>query len=291
MTRILFSLFLLSLTANLTAQELKYGFKVGLNFNSIDGDGEMDDAGTVIEEYTGNTGFHVGATLTWEATELMGVRGELLYSQKGSRRGFDGQSYYIFNTNADKKIVTSGTRDQQINVTTSYIDIPVMGYVKPVEWLEVYAGASVGVLVGASGFGGVTYSGTAPNGSPISEFVHDLDANYVSDDPGEARFSDPPTTITIGNEKAILPSAGGAYFEFEEDKGNLFNVIDVGLVGGVSFYLNKGFYVSGRLNYGLTDITKSEADVSLVKLDNGQFISRDDVDKNFSIQASVGFSF
>lgn len=289
MTRILPFLFL-CLSANVSAQDIGYGFKAGLNFNSFSGDGEMDDGGNTVEEYTGNAGFHLGVSFTWKATDLMGVRGELLYSQKGSRRSFDGQSYYFFQRNNDDgRFLALGTRDQDINLTTSYIDLPVTAYFKPVESLEIYGGASLGFLVAATGFGGVTFSGTAPNGTPIEEFVHDLDVNYVSDDPGETDFNETP--VSIGNQSVILPDNAGAYFEFEEDRGNLYRIMDFGLVGGLSYYLSQGLFVSARINYGLTDITKSEADVSLVKLDNGQFISREDDDRNVSWQFSVGFAF
>ena len=291
MTRTFLLLLFLAFAANAFSQDIGYGFKAGLNFDRFIGDGEVDDAGNTVEEYTGNTGFHLGVSFTWKATELMGVRGEVMYSQKGTRRGFDGQSYYFFNTNTGDRIVSTGTRDQDINLTTSYIDLPLTGYFKPTEWLEVYGGASVGFLVAATGFGGITYSGVAPNGSPIREFVHDLDVRYFSDEPGEVTFADVPPTVEIGNDNVPLPREAGAYFEFEEDRGNLYKVMDFGLVGGISFYLSRGLFVSGRVNYGLTDLTKSEADVSLVKLDNGQFITRDDDDRNLSIQASVGFSF
>lgn len=293
MTRTLLFAFFLALSANISAQDFGYGFKAGLNFNSFSGDGETDDAGNTVEEYTGNTGFHLGVSFTWKATDLMGVRGELMYSQKGSRRSFDGQSYYIFNTNgAGERVATVGVRDQDINLTTSNIDIPVTAYFKPLPSLEVYAGASVGFLVAATGFGAITYQGTAPNGASIEEFVYDIDANYVSDDFGEAEFSELIPPVTVGNDNADIPRNAGAYYEYETDRGNLYKIMDFGLVGGLSFYLSKGLYVSGRFNYGLTDITKTEADVSLVNLDdNSQFTTRDDDDRNISIQVSVGFAF
>jgi hypothetical protein len=291
MTRILLYFFFVGLSAPAFAQSIGYGFKAGLNFNSISGDGEMDDAGMTVEEYTGNTGFHLGVNFTWKATDLMGIRGELLYSQKGSRRGFDGQSYYIFKTTDDEKILSTGIRDQDVNLTTSYIDFPITAYFKPVESIEIYGGASVGFLVAAAGFGGLTYNGVGPNGTRINEFIVDLDVNYVSDDPGEANSSDASPPLIISGENVEIPESAGAYFEFENDRGNLYRTIDFGLVGGISFYLSKGLFVSGRINYGLTDITKSEADVSLVKLDNGEFTTRDDDDRNLSLQFSVGFAF
>lgn len=294
MTRFFCFLFFLCLTANLSAQDIGYGFKAGLNFNSFSGDAELDDAGMTVEDYTGNTGFHLGVMFTWKATDLMGLRAELLYSQKGSRRSFDGQSYYLFEPieEGEAKVPTVGLRDQDVNLTTSYIDLPITAYFKPIRSIEIYGGASLGFLVSAAGFGGITYSGNASNGTPIEEFIHDLDVNYVSDDPGEASYLEGSTTPLIIDGKSVeIVENGGAYFEFEEDRGRLYRTIDLGLVGGISFYLSQGLFVSGRINYGLSDVTNSEADVSLVKLENGEFITRDDDDRNVSIQVSVGFSF
>ncbi len=292
MTRAFLFLLFTSVSIAATAQDYAYGFKAGLNFNRIRGDAETDDAGNEIESFSGNSGFHVGATFSWKATELMGVRGEFLFSQKGGRRKFEGQSYYIFDAGDDKRIFATGTRDMSLNITQSYIDIPVMGYFKPVSWLEIYAGGNVGFLVASSAFGDLKFSGVAQNGAVVSEIRHELDFSYHGDDPGEAEFAEPPASLTIGTEQVILPQKGGAYFEFSEDRGTLYKVIDAGVLGGISAFLSSSLYVSFRANIGLTDVTKSKADVSLAKLDeNNQFISRNDKDTNYSLQASVGFSF
>ncbi len=118
-----------------------------------------------------------------------------------------------------------------------------------------------------------------------------MDVNYFSDNPRGYTVGNPPQTISFKGQNVPVPQTAGAYFEFTEDRGNLYNIIDAGLVGGLSVFFNKGLYVTGRVNYGLTDVTKSKADVSLRQLDNGEFITRDDDDRNFTIQASIGFSF
>ena len=273
------------------AQDFGFGFKAGLNFNTFKGDAEKDDAGNTVEEFTSNTGFHVGATFAWEATDLMGLRGELLFSQKGSRRSFDGSSYYFFYNQNGEQINIAGTRRMDLNVSNSYFDLPVMGYVKPVKWLEIYAGGSIGVLISSTAFGELTYNGVTSTGAPIEKISHELDFNYFSDKPRAVTPANPPTTVKIGGENVTYPQIAGAYFEFQEDPGNLYRILDAGILAGLSIYFNKGLYVSGRVSYGLLDVTRSKADASLVKLDNGSFITRDDNDRNFSLQASVGFSF
>jgi Outer membrane protein beta-barrel domain len=273
------------------AQDFSFGIKAGMNLSTFKGDAETDDAGNTAENYDNAPGFHVGATFSWEATELMGLRGEFVFSQEGGDRTFNGPSYYILGPASDTPIYATGSRKVEHNVTNSYLNLPVMGYIRPLPWLEIQAGAKVGFLISSTGFGDITFEGTASNGSPIS-LQHELDVRYFSDKPGQATFSDPPSTVQVGGEKIPYPQTAGAYFEFAEDRGNLYKFMELSALAGISVYLNKGLYVSLRANYGITDLTKTKADVSQVKLDEDkQFISRNDKDTNVTLQASVGFSF
>ncbi|HHM21310.1 MAG TPA: PorT family protein [Bacteroidetes bacterium] len=277
---------------SLAAQDISFGFRAGLNFNRIDGDVESD-GGKEVEQYTGNTGFHVGASFTWKVTELMGLRAELIYNQKGARRQFDGPSYLDLKTTNGSVLSSTGTRQQNLNLTTSYIDIPVMGYFKPIEQVEIFAGAHLGFLVAANAFGELKYSnGRTSTGSAFEDFRYEIDGNYLSDKPGEAIFDNPPKTITIGGgATAEIPGSAGVYYEFSKDMGKLYKVIDVGAVGGIAVFLSGSLYISGRANWGLMDITKTGADVSLIRKDGDAFLLRNDKDRNFSIQTSVGFEF
>jgi hypothetical protein len=273
------------------AQDFSFGFKAGMSFNTFKGDAEQDDTGASVEDFTSNTGFHVGATVSWEATELMGVRGELLFSQKGSRRNFDGPSYYFFYDQDGEQILTTGNRRMDLNVSNSYFELPVMGYIKPFKWLEIYGGGYAAALISSTAFGELTYQGVGPNGATLDEISHELDYSYFGDKPRGATYANPPQTVKIRGDNIPYPQIAGAYFEFKEDRGKLYKIIDAGVLGGLSVFFNKSLFVSGRLSYGLLDITKSKADVSLGKLEDGNFITRNDSDNNFSFQASIGFSF
>jgi hypothetical protein len=284
---------MLALGSFASAQDFRFGFKTGLNFNQFKGDAETGT--NVSETFDRNVGFHFGATFAWEMTDLMGFRGELMYSQKGTRRSFKGDSYYNFLT-ADNEIVrTTGFRTQELNVNNSYIDLPILFYIKPISKIEIYGGASIGVLVTSTGFGNIEMTDLKDdNGAPTAPNTinHELDFNFIADDPGERRFGNPASTIKIKNENVPYPQTAAAYYDFLEDRERLHRSLDYGLVGGISFYLSKTLYVSGRINYGLRDVTKSKADVSLAALGaNNEFIERNDDDRNVSIQASIGFSF
>ncbi len=298
MFRLLLFCVMLLLANIVTAQDFSFGFKTGLNFSEIKGDPEKGTNAT--ETFDRNLGFHFGATFAWHITEIMGLKGEFMYSQKGTRRNFEGDSYYNFLTPNNEVVRTTGVRKQELNITNSYLDLPVTFFVKPFSRFEIYGGPSFGVLVSSTAFGNIEMSdirALEENGSPgqpaSPNFIeHELDFNYFSNEPGEMTYDEPASTVRIKNEEVPYPQTAGAYYESLEDRGKPFKGIDLGLVGGVSVYLSKSLYVSGRINYGLLDITKTKADVSLSKLDeNNEFISRNDDDRNVSLQASIGFSF
>jgi Outer membrane protein beta-barrel domain len=278
---------LLAFSTAASAQEFSFGFKTGLNFSNIKG----DDYKETLDQ---NIGFQFGATFAWEITDLMGLRGEFMYSQKGTKRSFDGKSYYNFFTPNNDIIRTTGVRNEDLNVSNSYLELPILGYFKPHSRFEVYGGMSLGLLVSSSAFGNIRFS-EIRDGSNIptspNSIDHELDFNYLSDKPREATYSNPAQTVSIQGDNVPYPQTAGAYFEFVDNRGKLYNTFDLGVVGGISIFLSKSLYVSGRVNYGLMDVTKTKADVSLSSLDNGNFISRNDDDRNFSIQTSIGFSF
>ena len=88
------------------------------------------------------------------------------------------------------------------------------------------------------------------------------------------------------------PKTLGAYYDYPEDKGNLYKSIDFGLVGGIAYYISNALYITGRVQYGLSDITNNDADLAKARVGtNGELIYRDAKHQNFMIQASVGFSF
>ena len=280
---------LLSFSTAVSAQDFSFGFKTGLNFSNIKGD--LEKTADAKESLDQNIGFHFGATFAWEITDIMGLRGEFMYSQKGTKRSFDGASYYKFFTPTNDIIITKGVRKEDLNVSNSYLELPILGYFKPHSRIEIYGGMSFGLLVNSSAFGNIKFSEI--EGAPLNTTLdHELDFKYLSDKPREATYANPAKTVNIQGDNVPYPQTAGAYFEFVESRGKLYKAFDLGVVGGVSIYLSKSLYVSGRINYGLTDITNTKADVSLSSLDkDNNFISRNDDDRNISIQTSIGFSF
>ena len=292
-----FALLLLTTACSLTAQ-IRYGFKTGLNFARFDGPSETNDAGESLESFGNVTGFHIGATFAYNFTDNFSLRGEVMYSKRGSKYTFDGQSYRIFQFSGGSTLTTGESR-YLVNVNNSYIDIPVMGVARWGDF-EISGGGYVGFLVGATGDGSLRYAGKSapPLLYPVKnaetgseELVFNLNHNYRKDDVGEGDDAQ-KLLAEIGPRTIEMPKTLGAYFDHTEDKGSLYNTLDFGLVGGISYYLSSSLYAGVRLQYGLADLTNNDADLSKARTaEDGSLIFRDDKDKNFAIQVSVGFSF
>lgn len=273
----------------LSAQEFSAGFRAGLNFATISGPLEMDGDGNELEEYTLKSGFHVGAMANLKFNDAFGLRGELLYSQKGAEYNYLGQSYWIFYTADDSPVYATGNRNTSLTLTNSYIDIPLSA-VGRLGRLELSGGLNLGILISSRGAGELSFSGQSAAGSPVDPFTIALEYNYFDDTFQRTDIEDVEIRSIDGKE-VLIPKTLGAYYQASEENDRLYNTIDLGLVGGLAYYLNQGLFLSFRINYGLSDLTKTRQDISRFTLDPGRnFIFREDNDRNLTLQASVGFS-
>jgi hypothetical protein len=157
---------------------------------------------------------------------------------------------------------------------------------------EFSAGGYVGFMVQSGGEGSLLFSdGKTESNLKIEDTEFFLNHNYRKDDPGEG-VGDEIFVVRVDNRNLELPKNLGAYYDYPEDKGRLYNSLDYGVVGGLAYYLSSSLYFGVRLQYGLADITNNKADLQKSSTgDNKALIYREDEDKNFMIQASVGFSF
>lgn len=274
-------------TGLLTAQEFGYGFRTGLNFNQFRSNTTEGPNGEALETFSGATGFHLAASFAIKFTDLVGLRPELVYSQRGSTVEFDGPGYFAyFDGERELRVLTGGNRRQSIDVTNSFIDVPVVFYYRPVSALEIFGGAYVGATINSTGAGNLTY--TTAEGEELNV---SLDLNYFRDAPFEADFAAATEVETNGGFFAV-PETLPAYYDRTNREDRFYNVFDFGLVGGLAVYLNEGLFVSGRVQYGLADATQNEYDVSLTALDAGNNFIATERDVNYlTIQASIGFGF
>lgn len=283
-----FMLFLCS--QSLWAQSVSYGFKAGLNFSTIQGPSETGTDGSELESLDLINGFHIGGGVIFKIVDRFGVKAELLFSQKGTDYIFEGPSYKVFTTDTGDDFVSTGNRKMILNITNSYVDLPIMGYARFGK-LELSAGVNVGVLVSSSANGELNYTALSTGGNELETIISILDYNYYKD---EARqfVGDETEVVEIGPQDVVVPMSEGAYYEFNEKSASLFNTLDIGVNAGLSYFINRSLFFGLRVNYGLTDVTNNEVDYSRASLgDNNIFVPLEDVDKNLSLQASLGFSF
>jgi hypothetical protein len=267
------------------AQEFSGGFKAGLNFSNIDGPAEMSN-GREVETFSTTTGFHIGATFALAFTDLVGVKADLMYSQKGTEISYEGPSYLrLYTVNGDASTVF-GSQRSQLDITNSYIDIPLMAYFKIGRRIELEGGVSAGFLVSSLGNGGATYSGL----DGLNDITVRLEYNFLSDEARTAGIVELAETPFLP-AGVLSPEAIGAYYNRDSDE-NYFSRLDFGLVGGLLIFINEGLYIGGRVNYGLSDVSRTEGDRALSELDGqNQPPFREDTDHNLSLQTSVGFRF
>ena len=72
----LLAIAVLCFTVTSNAQDIKFGFKGGLNFATLNGD-DVDD------NLDGRTGYHIGAVAQFSLAETIAIQPELLYSAQG----------------------------------------------------------------------------------------------------------------------------------------------------------------------------------------------------------------
>ena len=124
---------ILSVAAMLTfgfvsAQEVQFGVKGGVNIATFVGD-DTDDLDSKI-------GFHVGGFAEIKISEKFSVQPELLFSTQGAKM-------------EDKYSEGGLNYDVSAKINTSYINIPVMAKLYVAEGFSLEAGPQIGFLMSA----------------------------------------------------------------------------------------------------------------------------------------------
>ena len=269
---------------------LGFGFRAGASIAKLDGPSELGPNGEELEEFTMARGFHIGASVSYKFTDLVGMKAEFVYSQRGTEYTYDGPSYYVLGRGTIRSTTIYGDRQQTLDLSNVFLDIPVLAYYK-IGKLELCGGVNTGILLASTAVGSTNFEGISSLGNPIAPFQVGLNHNYKKDKAGEASSETFDVSID-GSFPYAVPETVMAYYEFETKEENQYKTIDFGLVVGAAFYINEGLYLSARYTHGLSDADVNNYDVSLQSLNtDGSFKYRDDDNKSRSWQFSVGFSF
>lgn len=262
------------------------GIRAGLNYSTILG--SMEEG----ESFEFTDGFHFGFNYGYKVTNKFTLRAELLYSQIGAKREYQGPGYFKIYRNDGSTLFERGDVELNLEISNAYINLPLVAAYQITPQFEIFAGASVNFLVNPVGRGTMRFE--SHDNPDCILFRQSLDYNYYSDNAQEGTPGSPNPTICIDGELLVLPRFAGAYYQYSDVQkvSTAFQWVDASLVGGINYFINKGFFFGLTVNYGLSDITKDEMDISIRELrPDNKFNYRNDRDINLSGQLSVGFRF
>lgn len=290
----------------LSGQEYKIGVRSGLNYSTFRGPLET----AVNEDFGFSGGFHFGINFTYYLTKDLGVRLEGLYIQNGAEQNVQGDSYTIIKLPDGNEHIETGVRTQNLEFSNAYMSLPLTLQLQLNRKWEIFGGAYINFLVGPTAGGKMQFDSrgictdevdieTCENPEGIF-FVQSLIYNYNSDNSLGAIQSSRNPVVEIDGENITMPGALGAYYYYDNMMGpeerevddGFIKKLDLGLTAGFNYFLNRGFYVGLRADYGLRDLTREKFDWSLQDLNtDGSFKTRDDNDRHFGFQTSFGFRF
>lgn len=281
--------------SGLNAQEFHFGIRGGTNLGKILGPSEEG----VEETQSYSTGFHFGIEALYSFNDYFSLGTELNYNQIGSKYHYHGTSYHIFFEN--KKVFTNDNVTYDLDISNSYLNIPINIFIRPFKKLELKLGGYMGFLISPTANGKLRFG---------TKFNQILNYNYYSDaKPPVYPYSDGILIITNPedpenqNENLATRKVAHAYYQYptaDYDKKHLYNLLDFGLNAGFNYYINNSLYLGINAQYGLSDITNNELDRSLKSIggngdtifgDEDYLIYRDDKDTNLNFQLSLGFRF
>lgn len=273
--------FLMMVTIDASAQS--FGVRAGLNYSTLNG---PKLAG---ESYDLSSGFHFGINYTYHFSDVFGLRAEIGYTQNGNKYAYEGESFYIVRTTSSTTF-EKGNLQYNIDNSLGYLGIPVVLDVKLTPKWSVHAGLYANFLMSPVGKGELRFeSASRPEDFT---FRQALDYQYSKDRVQGGRNGTINPKVRIGDDLITLNRFAGAYNQYAEKDGNLFNGFDGGITAGVDYFINKGFFIGLSGDLGLVDLTNNEVDFQRDALDeNNTFRFSDDRDTHIGLKLSIGFRF
>lgn len=157
--------FLLFLSFLQVQAQHKIGVRAGLNYSTFSG-GELE----LGERYDFSTGFHFGVNYTYNIAPNFGIRGEVLYVQRGAEYNFEDTDQGVYNwvipyPSSVARFLDIGKTKTNINISTGYLSFPVTAQLQLSKKWEVFGGISVDLLLNPTGSGTFDYTSlTNPDG-------------------------------------------------------------------------------------------------------------------------------
>ena len=261
-------LFLICMVAFTFSSQAQFGVKFGLN-TSASGSYGNSETGETAELKLGYQG---GVFYNLPVSDKVGIMVELNYEAKGTVSKKDYTISYPVQDTETGAILGIGEYavNQEINSVQRYLNIPVLA-VFGGNKLKYYAGPNFGFLL----------EGTA-------DFERTVDVSLGG------------AVISSSNSGKIKDINWKDYDSFNQiftptnvppKDGDFLNSFELGINVGLMYYLMDNLFIDLRVSQGLTDVTNNHYDYSIYPSDDYTFESREDIDRNFSIQLGVGYQF
>jgi hypothetical protein len=162
----------------LSAQEVKFGAKGGLNISTIN----VNDTSLAVQEDSKSAiGFHLGGFAEIKLTDKFALQPELLFSLQGAKSEYTETDVETFPGGG----VVTGTFENKSTVKTSYINLPILAKFYATEKLFFVAGPQFGFLTSAKGSGESTFTetttgvgGTTTEVNTITDPTVDIKKNF-----------------------------------------------------------------------------------------------------------------
>ncbi len=250
----------LILMISVTSIHAQFGLKVGGNLSNLQSYGNSEEG----ESAGFKPGFQGGMFYKAGISEMLSIVVELNYETRGGI----SKKEYDFELPIGDPI--SGTGLYQIqeesDFTQTYINLPILALIGNGQ-LKGYIGANIGYLIAAEGDFKRTVE-TSVGGSSLSSEETNLEIDWQNYNSFKNIFTTTPA-----------------------EDGDFFNSLDFGLNLGAMYYVGAGFLVDFRIIQGFADTTNNHYDNSIYPSEDFTFESREDADRNFSVQFGVAYFF
>lgn len=243
------------------------GVKGGASFSAVGSYGNSEEG----ESVSLKTGFQLGAFYQTSLSDKVGLLVELNIEQRGtvSKKDYTVNLPVVDPSSGMVLGIGDYTINQEANSAHTYINLPVL-FTFGGDKFKYYVGPNIGYLIAAKAdFDrsiGVTLGGN-PLPSPAPLALKEVD------------WQDYESFKAIFN--APVPA----------EDGDFLNALELGINVGAMYYLTDAFFVDVRVSQGIIDSTNDAYDNSIYPNESFMFESREDTDRNFSLQLSLGYQF
>ena len=287
------------------AQKPRFGIKTGLNVSSFLGGLETDSDGKALDRHDAATGFQVGMSAALPVSDIFGVQAELLYTQRGSKYLYQGKGFHTLTDNNGKYLETKGDLRTLILISNSYIEVPLLAYIKPIKQMRIEAGISPMILLNSTGTGEFSFKNRTygTSGKLTNDIIIGLEHDYIKNGAQEVGLGQTNgilrnsyTKEQVGGDSYYYNTNEGAYYNVTEKPigENFYNFFDLGANLGVGYTFSSGLAFNLRGTYGLLDATNNRYERKWQTSTGApdykvQQFNRDM--RNFNVALTIGFSF